>query len=108
MPKEITLGSQIKLAYLSGEDMAAYYAAGGTLGGAEADNILLKSFRSFCRFNKKRTRKGRLSGGLFAPLPKRNTGLNAALFCLHRGKAVGGDAAPVRGKARVFDGLAAQ
>ena len=50
LPKEITLGSQIKLAYLSGEDMAAYYAAGGTLGEAEADNILLKSFRSFCRF----------------------------------------------------------
>ena len=50
MPKEITLGSQIKLAYLSAEDMAAYYVAGGTLGEAEADDILLKSFRSFCRF----------------------------------------------------------
>jgi hypothetical protein len=34
LPKEITLGSQIKLAYLSREDMAAYYSAGGTLGEA--------------------------------------------------------------------------
>ena len=38
---KITIGSQIKLGYLSGEDMAAYYAAGGTLGVAEDDDILL-------------------------------------------------------------------
>ena len=41
LPNKITLGSQIKLDYLSSTDMAAYYAAGGTIGVAEADNILL-------------------------------------------------------------------
>ena len=41
LPNKITIGSQIKLGYLSSGDMAAYYAAGGTLGVAEADNILL-------------------------------------------------------------------
>ena len=41
LPNKITLGSQIKFDYLSSTDMAAYYAAGGTIGVAEADNILL-------------------------------------------------------------------
>lgn len=41
LPNKITLGSQIKLDYLSSTDMAAYYVAGRTIGVAEADNILL-------------------------------------------------------------------
>lgn len=41
LPNKITIGSQIKLGYLSGEDLAAYHAAGGALGVAEADHILL-------------------------------------------------------------------